>query len=51
MQVYDPVFGHLRNNSVKIKRLVEVFQWVQKEEKNDDTTRYWYEKEWKDEVV
>lgn len=48
--VGDNIFGLVYQDTLKIKRTVEVFQWVEhkKEEKDGDETRvtYYYEKEW-----
>lgn len=48
--VGDALFGLLYGDTIKVKRSVEVFQWVQKEKKEKDgdeeRTTYYYEKEW-----
>jgi hypothetical protein len=38
-------------NSVKIIRHVEMYQWVEQEEKRENYTEYTYNKEWKRSLV
>lgn len=49
----DPAFGVVKNDTVKVKREVQVYQWVETSQKDDEghETRYKYTQEWKDDVI
>jgi len=52
--VYDPDFGvgnQSGDNFLKVRRTVEMYQWVEDEEFGHDDVTYTYTKEWKDSVV
>ena len=50
--VIDERFNLEKLDTVKIKRTVEVLQWVEKSEKSEENgTKYFYEKEWLEHIV
>jgi len=53
-ELVDEVSGISVNNCFRLKKIVEMHQWVEhrREEKNGDDTRVWYEynTEWKEEI-
>jgi hypothetical protein len=49
--VSDERFTISMEDTVKIKRVVEVYQWHEKIEKNEEHTEYSYYKEWTQEYI
>jgi hypothetical protein len=50
--VIDERFNILKPDTVKIKRSVEVLQWVERSENSEEHgKRYFYEKEWLEHIV
>ena len=48
--VTDPVFS-ISEKTAKLTRVVEIYQWQEKEETENDKTSYTYEKVWSDDLI
>ena len=46
IQCGDRVLNYFKYETVKIRRDVEVYQWVEREEKEGEQTKYFYDKKW-----
>lgn len=44
--IKDSIFGVKIDNTAKVKRIVEMYQWDEESDTDDDTTTYTYKKEW-----
>ena len=51
IQVGDKDINYFRYNTVKIRRDVEIFQWYEREEKDGDQKKYFYDKKWSNEKI
>lgn len=49
--VGDSTLNYWKLDTVKVKRDVEVYQWYEREEKDGDQKRYFYEKKWSNEKI
>jgi hypothetical protein len=51
IQVGDTSMNYFRFNTVKVRRDVEIYQWYEREEKEGDQKKYFYEKKWSNEKI
>lgn len=50
-ELVDNQFGVSVENSYRLKRIVEVYQWVETQTKKDDRIHYYYNQQWSQQAI